>query len=608
MRCARKCFPQLIVNHREHRGTEFSSDRGQDEFLHPLSVFSVPPWFRPKSHKTRCGGFIAELSVARNMTHVLETGFEQMDATNPNRSPKIRGYNIINGEISLSSDGATFESHNPALFADCLGEFPLSTKEDVHTALAAARAAFPAWAATPAPTRGQIIGNMGRLLMKYKDDIVRVETREIGKTLKESAGSVQEAIDTCLFFQSEGRRLYGQTVNSELPDKELFTYRRPLGVCGIINACNFPAAVPFWKMIPAIMCGNTCVWKSPQDAPLLSFMLTRIMHEAGLPDGVINLVHGKGSGAGQDLVDAVDLGMINKISFTGSTAVGKMIGEICGRNLVSVSLELGGKNPLVIMPSANMENAVEGAYWSAFGTAGQRCTSLGNLIIHEDIYDEFVEKFMAKVESTTIGDSMVHENVLYGPMLSERYAKDFLRVLQMCETSGATKLWGEGMITEGNKPLNFLGNPSEGAYVWPHVYADVTEDMECFHEEIFGPAVTIVKAKDFDHALHLANASPYGLSSAIYTNDRLEAYRYKTGIKAGMTGINNSTTGAEAHLPFGGVKGSGNGTRESGIWVIEAYSYWHAVNDELSGKLQLAQMDVEEIELEEADADYSGLA
>ena len=548
------------------------------------------------------------LYFARHMTNVLESGFEFMDATNPNGSPKVKGYNVINGKLQSASDGKTFESLNPALLTDCLGEFPLSTKEDVHEALHAARNAFPSWSATPAPTRGQIIGNMGRLLMQYKDDIVRVETREIGKTLKESAGSVQEAIDTCLFFQSEGRRLYGQTVNSELPDKELFTYRRPLGVCGIINACNFPAAVPFWKMIPAIMCGNTCVWKSPQDAPLLSFMLTRIIHEAGLPNGVINLVHGKGSGAGQHLVDAVDEGLINKISFTGSTAVGKMIGEVCGRNLVSASLELGGKNPLVIMPSADIENAVEGAYWSGFGTAGQRCTSLGNLIIHEDIYDEFIEKLMDKVRTTTIGDSMVHENVLYGPMLSEKYANDFLRDLQLCEKSGARKLWGNGRITTTNKPDNFLGNPEEGVYMWPHVYADVTEDMECFHEEIFGPAITIAKAKDFEHALHLANASPYGLSSAIYTNDRLEAYRYKTGIKAGMTGINNSTTGAEAHLPFGGVKGSGNGTRESGIWVIEAYSYWHAVNDELSGKLQLAQMDVEEVELNDKEVDYSSLA
>jgi len=546
--------------------------------------------------------------VARNMTHVLETGFEYIDANNPNGSPSVRGYNIINGQLTLASDGSTFTSHNPAWLDDCLGEFPLSTKEDVHDALAAARAAFPGWAATPAPTRGQVIGNMGRLLMEHKDDIVRLQAREIGKTLKECGGEVQEAIDTCLFFQSEGRRLYGQTVNSELPDKELFTYRRPLGVCGIINACNFPSAVPFWKMIPAIMCGNTCVWKSPQDSPLLSFALTRLMHEAGLPDGVINLVHGKGSGAGQHLVDAVDLGMVNKISFTGSTAVGKMIGEVCGRNLVSASLELGGKNPLVIMPSANLENAVEGAYWAGFGTAGQRCTSLGNLIIHEDIYDEFVERLMAKVKSTAIGDSMRHDGVLYGSMLSEKYSVDFLKGIEMCEASGATKLWGEGRITNDNKPANFIGDASEGVYMWPHVFADVNEDMECFHEEIFGPVVTIVKARDFDHALHLANASPYGLSSAIYTNDRLEAYRYKTGIKAGMTGINNSTTGAEAHLPFGGVKGSGNGTRESGIWVIEAYSYWHAVNDELSGKLQLAQMDVDEIELEEADADYSALA
>ena len=548
------------------------------------------------------------MAIRRDMTHVLETGFEYMEANNPNGSPKVRGYNIINGNLTLASDGATYESTNPAWLDDCLGEFPLSTKSDVHDALAAARTAFPGWAATPAPTRGQVIGNMGRLLMERKDDLVRLQAREIGKTLKECGGEIQEAIDTCLFFQSEGRRLYGQTVNSELPNKELFTYRRPLGVCGIINACNFPSAVPFWKMIPAIMCGNTCVWKSPQDSPLLSFALARVMHEAGLPDGVINLIHGKGSGAGQDLVDSADLGMLNKISFTGSTAVGKMIGETCGRNLVSASLELGGKNPLVIMPSANMENAVEGAYWAGFGTAGQRCTSLGNLIIHEDIYDEFVERFMEKVKSTTIGDSMRHDSVLYGSMLSEKYAVDFLKGIDMCEASGATKIWGEGRITNDNKPDNFHGNASEGVYMWPHVYVDVNEDMECFHEEIFGPVVTIVKARDFDHALHLANASPYGLSSAIYTNDRLEAYRYKTGIKAGMTGINNSTTGAEAHLPFGGVKGSGNGTRESGIWVIEAYSYWHAVNDELSGKLQLAQMDVDEVEMEEAEADYAELA
>ena len=548
------------------------------------------------------------MAIRRAMTHVLETGFEYMEANNPNGSPKVRGYNIINGNLTLASDGATYDSTNPAWLDDCLGEFPLSTKSDVHDALAAARASFPSWAATPAPTRGQVIGNMGRLLMERKDDLVRLQAREIGKTLKECGGEIQEAIDTCLFFQSEGRRLYGQTVNSELPDKELFTYRRPLGVCGIINACNFPSAVPFWKMIPAIMCGNTCVWKSPQDSPLLSFALARVMHEAGLPDGVINLIHGKGSGAGQDLVDSADLGMVDKISFTGSTPVGKMIGETCGRNLVSASLELGGKNPLVIMPSANMENAVEGAYWAGFGTAGQRCTSLGNLIIHEDVYNEFVERFMEKVKSTVIGDSMRHDGVLYGSMLSEKYAVDFLKGIEMCEASGAKKIWGEGRITNDNKPEKFHGDASEGVYMWPHVYVDVAEDMECFHEEIFGPVVTIVKARDFDHALHLANASPYGLSSAIYTNDRLEAYRYKTGIKAGMTGINNSTTGAEAHLPFGGVKGSGNGTRESGIWVIEAYSYWHAVNDELSGKLQLAQMDVDEIEMEEAEADYAGLA
>jgi len=542
------------------------------------------------------------------MTHVLEAGLELIENENPNGLPKVRGYNIIDGQLTSASDGSVFTSNNPAELVDELGEFPLSTREDVHDAIAAARSALAGWSSTPAPVRGQIIGNMGRLLMENKEDLVRLQAREIGKTLKECGGEIQEAIDTCLFFQSEGRRLYGQTVNSELPNKELFTYRRPLGVCGIINACNFPSAVPFWKMIPAIICGNTCVWKSPQDSPLLSYALARVMHQAGLPDGVINLVHGKGSGAGQYIVDAVDEGLINKISFTGSTAVGKAIGEVCGRNLVSCSLELGGKNPLVVMPSADIDNAVAGAYWGGFGTAGQRCTSLGNLILHKDIYDEFMEKFMDKVKTTRIGDSLKHSDVLYGSMLSEKYAVDFLKGLEMVEGDGATKLWGQGRISSGNTPDNFQGTPEDGVFMWPHVYADVTEDMNCFHEEVFGPVVTVVKANDFDHALHLANASPYGLSSAIYTNDRLEAYRFKTGIKAGMTGINNSTTGAEAHLPFGGVKGSGNGTRESGIWVIEAYSYWHAVNDELSGKLQLAQMDVDEIEMVEAEVDFSILS
>ncbi len=541
------------------------------------------------------------------MPSLLGTPFVFEERTNPNGLPCLKGYNIINGELKDASDGKRFDSVNPALTNDLVGNFPASTKDDVNEALDVAKTKLDLWANTPAPSRGQIIGNMGRLLIQYKDEIVRLETREIGKTLKESGGSVQEAIDTCLFFQSEGRRLYGQTVNSELPNKELMTYRRPIGVVGVINACNFPAAVPFWKIIPALICGNTVVWKSPQDAPALSFMLCRIMHEAGLPPGVVNLVHGKGSTTGQHLVDAVDEGKVNKITFTGSTSVGKRIGETCGRNLVSCSLELGGKNPLVIMPSAQIENAVEGAYWAGFGTAGQRCTSLGNLIVHKDIYDEFLEKLMQRVASTKIGDSMVHDGVLYGPMLSEKYAHDFLKRIESVESEGATKLYGNGRITSENKPDGFMGNPDEGIYVWPHVYVDVEEEMDCFQEEIFGPAITIVKANDFEHALYLANASPYGLSSAIYTNDRLEAYQFKTGIKAGMTSINNSTTGAEAHLPFGGVKNSGNGTRESGIWVIEAYSYWHAVNDELSGKLQLAQMDVDDISVEPVNVDYGSM-
>ncbi len=520
----------------------------------------------------------------------------------------LRARNIIDGKHADSSNNEVFESRNPAYLSDVVCVAPRSSSNDVKSALRAARAAQPAWAATPSPIRGNIIAEMGHQLTKHLDDLVQLETREIGKTLKEARGSIQEAIDTCHFFHSEGRRLYGQTVPSELRNKELMTYRRPLGVCGIINACNFPAAVPFWKIIPAILCGNTVVWKSPQDAPALSYALCRIMHISGIPSGVVNLIHGTGSEAGQAIIDAVDDGLINKISFTGSTSVGKKIGEVCGRNLVSCSLELGGKNPLVVMPSANIENAVEGAYWAAFGTAGQRCTSLGNLIIHADIYDQFLELFMEKVRDTKIGDSQRTENVLYGPMLSQRYANEFLARINSISKEGATLAWGKGRITSDSKPSGFEGDAEEGVYMWPHVFTEVTEDMPCFHDEIFGPAVTIATATDFDHALHLANASPYGLSSGIYTNDRLEAYRFKTEIKAGMTGINNSTTGAEAHLPFGGVKGSGNGTRESGIWVIEAYTYWHAVNDEMSGQLQLAQMDVESIDNAPIEIDFSVLS
>ncbi len=541
------------------------------------------------------------------MTHVLATGLDLLEHSNESGLPAVRGWNIINGHMTEASNGERFESRNPARLHDLLGTFPRSGKSDVNAALDAAHAALPTWSATPAPTRGQIIGNMARMLIDLKDDLVRLETREIGKTVKESGGEVQEAIDTCLFFQAEGRRLYGQTVHSELPNKELSTYRRPLGVCAIINACNFPAAVPFWKIIPALICGNTVVWKSPQDAPLLSFALARIMHQAGLPDGVVNLVHGTGSGAGQHLIDAVDEGRVNKVSFTGSTGVGKMIGEVCGRNLVHCSLELGGKNPLVVMPSADLTNAVEGAYWAAFGTAGQRCTSLGNLIVHQDVYDEFVERFMAKVRSTRIGDSLRHQGVLYGPMLSEntgQISSGALRCAKQTarQNSGAK---GESRWTAHRKASS--ARPMKASSCGPTSMRTSRKACSASWRRSLS-CRTIVKADDFDHALHLANASPYGLSSACYTNDRLEAYRFKTGIKAGMTGINNSTTGAEAHLPFGGVKQSGNGTRESGMWVIEAYSYWHAVNDELSGQLQLAQMDVEEVHVAEAEVDWSSLA
>ncbi|ADI15339.1 aldehyde dehydrogenase family protein [Truepera radiovictrix] len=504
---------------------------------------------------------------------------------------QVKTFGNLIGDREVGSE-QTFASRNASELSDVLGHFPEATKEQVREACLVAREAFRSWSKTPAPVRGELIGTIGKALEREKEALSRLATREMGKTLKEARGDVQEAIDTCHFFQSEGRRLYGQTVPSEMPNKDLLTYRRPLGVVGVVTAGNFPVAVPAWKLIPALLTGNTVVWKPSEDAPACAYALVKLMHEAGLPAGVLNLVFGGGKGgAGEHLIAMMDEGLLNKFAFTGSTAVGREIGAIAGRNLLHPTLELGGKNPLVVMRDADLGNAVAGALWASFGTGGQRCTSAGNLILDAPIYDAFKARFLEATREIKIGDPNKHEDVLYGPFISKKFFERWLEHYAWGHEDGATKLYGEGRITPDNRPEGFVGDPEASFYGWPTVWEGVTPEMRLFKTEIFGPTINLVKVDGFDEAIATANAVDYGLSSAIYTNNRLWAHRFKEEIQAGMTSINNSTTGAEAHMPFGGIKGSGNGTRESGIWVIDNYTYWHGVNDDVSGKLQLAQMD-----------------
>lgn len=506
----------------------------------------------------------------------------------------INGGNLINGTVEPLTKQEYFISTNPANQTDEIGKFPESSLDDVKRACAAAENAFTQWRNVPAPVRGQVLSRAATLLKEHKTALAQLVTREIGKVPKEALGSVQEAIDTAEFFLSEGRRLYGQTIPSEMRFKELQTYRRPLGVCGIITAGNFPVAVPSWKIIPALLCGNTVVWKPSQDAPATALYFALILQAAGLPKGVLNVVQG-GASAGEAVLQMVDAGKIQKIAFTGSSAVGKKIGEVCGRNLQVPTLELGGKNPLIVMEDANLDLAVEGALWAAFGTAGQRCTSLGNLILHEKIAEEFTERFLKRVDALRIGNPNLDGTVDYGPLMASRFLEQFLAHFEMGKQDGATLLRGQGRITTQNKISNFVGDPEQGIYVFPTVWTDVNIEMQLAQIEVFGPTVNILTAADFDQAITIANGTPYGLSSAIYTNNPTYRYRFKTEIQAGMSSINNSTSGAEVHMPFGGVKASGNGTRESGIWVLDSYTYWHAVNVDDSGGLQLAQIGTESL-------------
>jgi aldehyde dehydrogenase (NAD+) len=460
----------------------------------------------------------------------------------------------------------------------------------------AARAAQAEWKTVPAPARGRVIAEVGRLVEANKEALAKIVTAEIGKPYPEALGEVQEIIDTCDFFVGEGRRLYGQTVPSEMKDKQLFTFRVPVGVAAIVTAGNFPVAVPSWYLVPAILCGNAVVWKPAEYSAACGAAMVELFHAGGVPKGVLNLVQADGKATFEGLERSLGAGLVDKVGFTGSSAVGAEIGALAGRHLQSACLELGGKNPMVVMDDADVDLAVEGALFGGFGTAGQRCTSLGTAIVHESIYDEFVEKLDAAVRASKLGDPTSDE-VLYGPMLSERFGERFDEFLGSLIADHHTVLGSTatGRITADNPREGFVGDPDAGVFYHPTIVAGVRIEDDLYSTETFGPMVGVAKFSSFDEAMELANNHGYGLSSSIYTTNPLNAFRFREDITAGMISVNNSTSGAEAHLPFGGNGKSGNGSRQSGVWVLDQFTRWQALNWDYAGKLQKAQMDIDEV-------------
>jgi aldehyde dehydrogenase (NAD+) len=488
--------------------------------------------------------------------------------------------NYINGQWVDAESDKTFKNINPADRDDVIGTFPDSGKKDVEAATKAAKDAFKEWKRLPAPRRGDIIRKAGDIFTRRKNELAKIMTREMGKPVFETEGDVQEAIDTAYYAATEARRLFGFNAPSEMYNKMNMSFRVPIGVCGIITAWNFPIAVPSWKILPALICGNTIVFKPSEEAPHSGVIFAEILEEAGLPAGVFNVVHGA-----RDVGEAmVEHEHISVIGFTGSTDVGKKIASRCGELNKKVSLEMGGKNAQVVMDDANLELALEGVLWGAFGTTGQRCTATSRLILHEKIYDEFINMLITKATNLQLGPGL-EESTQVGPVITERQLKRVQDYVKIGKDEGAVCVLGGDRAEEGN-----LG---KGNFWKPTIFIDVTPKMRIFQEEIFGPVLSVAKATSFEEAIDMVNDSPYGLSSSIYTADVNKAFAAIRDIEAGITYINSPTIGAEAHMPFGGVKGTGNGHREGGWTVYDIFTEWKTVYVDYSNRLQRAQIDTE---------------
>ncbi len=485
--------------------------------------------------------------------------------------------NYIDGKWRDAAN--TFENRNPANWNEVIGHFPKSTREDVALAVEAARKAWDGWRLTPAPKRGEILRRVGDILVARKEEFAREMTREMGKVLAETRGDVQEGIDTAYYAATEGRRLFSFTVPSELPDKFAMAVRMPIGVAGLICPFNFPLAIPTWKMFPALLCGNTVVFKPAEDVPKTGTMLVQVLEEAGIPPGVVNLVHGTGEEVGAAIVSHRD---VELISFTGSSATGRLIASQCGRDLKRVSLEMGGKNAQVVMDDANLDLALDGVLWGAFGTTGQRCTATSRLILHEKVHDGFVEKLAKAAAGLRIGDGLKEGNQV-GPLIHKESLDKVERYVKIGLEEGAKLVTGGARHTEGDC--------ANGWFYKPTLFTNVRSGMRIEQEEIFGPVLSVIKVSGYEEAIRVLNGTVYGLSSSLYTRDVNLAYRAMRDIKTGITYINAPTIGAEAHLPFGGVKETGNGHREGGWPVYEFYSEVKTIYVDYSDKLQRAQID-----------------
>jgi acyl-CoA reductase-like NAD-dependent aldehyde dehydrogenase len=491
--------------------------------------------------------------------------------------------NYIDGRWVPSASGETFENRNPADTADLIGVFQKSSRRDVGAAIDAAARAYESWRLVPAPLRAEILFKAAQLIVERKEEFARDMTREMGKVLNETRGDVQEAIDMTFYIAGEGRRMFGQTVPSELRNKFAMSVRQPLGVCSIITPWNFPMAIPSWKIIPALVCGNTVVFKPASQTPLSALNFVRVLEDAGIPKGVVNLVTGDGDEVGTPLTthDAVRV-----VSFTGSTHVGRIVNQAAAPGFKKVHLEMGGKNVIMIMDDANLELAVDGCLWGGFGTTGQRCTAASRVVVHEKVYKPFVNEFVARAKSLVVGDGL-HDDSQMGPSISESQLKTVMSYVQIGKDEGATLACGGGRLASGAHARGFFHEPT--------VFTDVTPAMRIAREEIFGPVVSVIPCRSLDEAIAIGNGVEYGLSASIYTQDINRAFTAMRDLYTGIFYVNAPTIGAEVHLPFGGTKNTGNGHREAGVAALDVFSEWKSIYIDFSGKLQRAQIDVEQI-------------
>jgi alpha-ketoglutaric semialdehyde dehydrogenase len=487
--------------------------------------------------------------------------------------------NFINGEWVESRSGKALEDRNPANRDELVGMFPASSEEDVALAVTAARSAYDKWRLTPAPRRAEILFRAAEILVERKEDFARDMTREMGKVLDETRGDVQEAIDMTYLMAGEGRRQFGQTTPSELPNKFAMSVRAPIGVAGLITPWNFPMAIPSWKSMPALVCGNTIVLKPAEDTPLSTYNLAQVLQEAGLPPGVLNVVFGDGPEAGAPVVHHPE---VDLVSFTGSTEVGRIVSQACAPTFKKCHLEMGGKNIIIVMDDANLDLAVEGAIWGGFGTTGQRCTAASRVAVQKKVYREFVERFVARAKALKVGDGL-DPSMQMGPCINEQQLNTVMRYVGIGKDEGA-KLAAGGHRLES-------GAYAKGWFHEPTVFVDCNPQMRVCQEEIFGPVVCVIPFETFDEALEIANDVNYGLSAAIYTRNVNHAFRAQRDLETGIVYVNAPTIGAETHLPFGGTKNTGNGHREAGLAALDFYSEWKTLYIDYSDRLQRAQID-----------------